>query len=53
MWENLEKLLSLAKYVTILLILYIVINFLTPMATSFTSLRDRLAPAATAEVVTS
>lgn len=45
--------MDLAKYGVILLIVYIVINFFTPMTTSLSNLMNRLAPPATADVVSS
>ena len=41
------------KYAVILIIVLVVVNFLTPISTSITNLMDRLAPSATAEIVSS
>lgn len=41
------------KYAIFLLIVFLIINFLTPIMTSVSNLMDRLAPSTTAEVVSS
>lgn len=41
------------KYAIFLLIVFLIINFLTPITASVTNLLDRLAPSATAEVLSS
>lgn len=52
--DKLKALIDVGKYGVIFLILYIVINFITPMTTSLSNLMDRLAASpATAEIVTS
>lgn len=52
--DKLKAAIDLGKYGVILLIVYIVINFITPMATSLSNLMDRLAASpATAEIMSS
>lgn len=41
------------KYAIVLLIVFLIINFLTPLTTSVSNLLDRLAPSATADVISS
>ena len=41
------------KYAIFLLIVFVIINFLTPITNSITSLLDRLAPPASAEIISS
>ena len=51
--ELIKLLFQNIKYAIVLLIVFLVINFLTPMTTSVSNLLDRLAPPATADVVSS
>ena len=51
--EIIKLLFQNLKYAILLFIVYLMINFLTPIANSVTNLFDRLAPAATAEIVSS
>ena len=48
-----EMLFTNIKYAVILLIVFLIINFLTPISNSITSLLDRIAPPDTANVVSS
>ena len=49
--DTLGAILTILKYGVILAIVYIVVNFLTPMTTSLASLMDRLSPEPTVEVI--
>lgn len=51
--DNIEHLLKVIKYGLILAIAILIINFLTPISKSASSLLDRLAPPPTAEVLSS
>lgn len=51
--EIIKLLFQNVKYAILLLIVFLIINFLTPITSSISSLLDRLAPPATAEVVSS
>jgi len=51
--EVIKLLFQNIKYATLLLIVFLVINFLTPISNSITGLLDRLAPPTTAEIVSS
>lgn len=48
--DNVKVLLEIIKFAVILLIVYLMITFLTPISKSASSLLDRLAPPPTAEV---
>lgn len=49
--EIIKLLFQNIKYLIVLFIVFLVINFLTPITNSITNLLDRLAPPATAEVI--
>lgn len=51
--EIIKLLFQNLKYAILLFIVYLIINFLTPITNSITNLFDRLAPPATAEVLSS
>lgn len=51
--DNIQHLLKIIKYGLILAIVILIINFLTPISNSATSLLDRLAPPPRAEVLSS
>lgn len=49
--DGITAILSNIKYILLLIIVLLIINFLNPVAASFTRLIDRLAPAPTVEVL--
>ncbi len=51
--ELIRLLFQNIKYAIVLLIVFLIINFLTPFTTSVSNLLDRLAPSATADVISS
>lgn len=51
--EIIKLLFQNVKYAILLLIVFLIINFLTPITTSITNLLNRLAPPATAEILSS
>lgn len=51
--DSIKHILVIIKYAVILLIVFLIINFLTPVTISVTGLLDRLAPPPTAEVLSS
>ena len=51
--ENITHLLKIIKYALILVIVFLIINFLTPVSNSLTGLLDRLAPPPSAKIMTS
>ena len=51
--DKIKAVFDLLKYGVILLVVYILVNFFTPMTTSLSSLMDRLAPPPSVDVVSS
>ena len=51
--DKIGTIITIAKYIVILAIVYILVDFLTPMTTSLTKLMDRMAAQPTAEVLSS